>query len=108
MEVMLREAFAHPAVEGIILWGFWELYMPRENAHLVNAEGKINAAGKRYLALKKEWLSRASGYIDAHSEFRFRGFHGTYNIEINFPTTKINRTFVVDKGELPLAINIDL
>ncbi|MBA0565999.1 hypothetical protein Golob_010851, partial [Gossypium lobatum] len=64
LEVMLREAFAHPAVEGIILWGFWELYMSRENAHLVNAEGKINAAGKRYLALKKEWLSRARGYID--------------------------------------------
>lgn len=108
LEVMLREAFAHPAVEGVILWGFWELYMSRENAHLVNAEGKINAAGKRYLALKKEWLSRARGYIDAQGEFRFRGFYGTYDIEINSPTTKINKTFVVDKGESPLAINIDL
>ncbi|KAK8298050.1 hypothetical protein V6Z11_D05G227200 [Gossypium hirsutum] len=108
LEVMLREAFAHPAVEGIILWGFWELYMSRENAHLVNAEGKINAAGKRYLALKKEWLSRARGYIDVQGEFRFRGFYGTYNIEINSPTMKINRTFVVDKGESPLAINFDL
>ncbi|MCI10466.1 endo-14-beta-xylanase A-like protein, partial [Trifolium medium] len=34
LEVMLREAFAHPAVEGIMLWGFWELLMSRENAHL--------------------------------------------------------------------------
>ncbi|KAE8657034.1 hypothetical protein F3Y22_tig00116997pilonHSYRG00864 [Hibiscus syriacus] len=86
----------------------WELYMSRENAHLVNAEGKINAAGKRYLALKKEWLSHARGYIDALGEFRFRGFYGTYNIDINSPTTKIDRTFVVDKGELSLAITIDL
>ncbi|KAK6277669.1 hypothetical protein POUND7_017992 [Theobroma cacao] len=108
LEVMLREAFPHPAVEGIILWGFWELYMSRENAHLVNAEDKINAAGKKYLALKKEWLTHAPGHIDAQGEFRFRGFYGTYKIEISSPTKKINRTFVVDKGELPLAINIDL
>ncbi|KAK6245855.1 hypothetical protein SCA6_008945 [Theobroma cacao] len=108
LEVMLREAFPHPAVEGIILWGFWELYMSRENAHLVNAEDKINAAGKRYLALKKEWLTHAPGHIDAQGEFRFRGFYGTYKIEISSPTKKINRTFVVDKGESPLAINIDL
>lgn len=105
---MLREAFPHPAVEGIILWGFWALYMSRENAHLVNAEDKINAAGKRYLALKKEWLTHAPGHIDAQGEFRFRGFYGTYKIEISSPTKKINRTFVVDKGESPLAINIDL
>ncbi|XVF36490.1 hypothetical protein REPUB_Repub19eG0062900 [Reevesia pubescens] len=108
LEIMLREAFAHPAVKGIMLWGFWELYMSRENAHLVNAEGKINAAGKRFLALKKEWLSDAHGYIDAEGKFRFRGFYGTYFIEINSTTKKINRTFVFDKGELPLAINIDL
>ncbi|XVE95093.1 hypothetical protein REPUB_Repub02eG0066800 [Reevesia pubescens] len=64
---------------------------------------KINAAGKRYLALKKEWLSHARVHIDdAQGEFRFRGFYGTYNTEINFHTKKINRTFVVDKVESPL------
>lgn len=30
LEVMLREAYAHPAVKGVILWGFWELYMSRQ------------------------------------------------------------------------------
>ncbi|MCD7467383.1 Glycoside hydrolase, 10 [Datura stramonium] len=52
LEVMLREAYAHPAVEGIMLWGFWELFMSRPNAHLVNAEGELYGAGKKYLALK--------------------------------------------------------
>ncbi|CAA2934201.1 endo-1,4-beta-xylanase A-like [Olea europaea subsp. europaea] len=61
LEVMLREAFAHPAVDGIMLWGFWELLMSRDNAHLVNAEWDINEAGNRYLALKQEWLSHAHG-----------------------------------------------
>ncbi|KAK6940322.1 Glycoside hydrolase family 10 domain [Dillenia turbinata] len=39
LEVMLWEALAHPAVEGIMLWGFWELFMSRDHTHLVHAEG---------------------------------------------------------------------
>ncbi|CAN0921975.1 Endo-1,4-beta-xylanase 1 [Linum grandiflorum] len=112
LEVMLREAFAHPAVEGVVLWGFWELYMSRKNAHLVDASGKINQAGKRFLSLKKEWLSEAKGSIDGKGEFRFRGFHGSYNVEIlsstSTSTQTINKTFVVDKGHSTLIVPIDL
>ncbi|KAG7943426.1 hypothetical protein I3843_15G038100 [Carya illinoinensis] len=108
LEVMLREAFAHPAVEGIMLWGFWELFMSRNNAHLVNAEGDINEAGIRYLALKREWLSHARGHVDDQGEFKFRGFHGTYHVDIVTASKKVSKTFVVDKGDLPLVISIDL
>ncbi|KAG5251142.1 Xylanase [Salix suchowensis] len=108
LEVMLREAYAHPAVDGIMLWGFWELFMSRDNAHLVNAEGELNEAGKRYLALKKEWLSRAHGHIDEQGQFAFRGFHGTYVLEIETVSKKIMKTFVVDKGDSPLVVSIDL
>ncbi|KAG9440030.1 hypothetical protein H6P81_020195 [Aristolochia fimbriata] len=80
LEVMLREAFAHPAVEGVMLWGFWELFM-RENGQLVDAEGNINEAGKRYLALKQEWLSHAHGHVDdkAYDEHVLRGKSGGGN-----------------------------
>ncbi|KAI3846732.1 hypothetical protein MKW92_002163 [Papaver armeniacum] len=96
LEVMLREGFAHPAVEGIMLWGFWELFMSRDNAHL------------RYLALKKEWLSNAHGHIDDQGEFKFRGFHGSYDIEIMTYSEKVVKKFVVDKGDSPLVVTIDL
>ncbi|KAK9109049.1 hypothetical protein Sjap_017109 [Stephania japonica] len=108
LEVMLREAFAHPATDGIMLWGFWELFMSRDNAHLVDAEGGINEAGKRFLQLKKEWLSHARGPIDSQGEFRFRGFHGAYAVEIDTLSKKIVKTFVVDKGSSPLVVNIEL
>ncbi|KAL5844618.1 hypothetical protein ACOSQ4_010576 [Xanthoceras sorbifolium] len=108
LEVMLREAFAHPAVEGIMLWGFWELFMSRNSAHLVNAEGDINEAGTRYLALKQEWLSHAHGQIDEQAEFRFRGFHGSYILEIANFSKKVVKTFVVDKGDSPLVVTIDV
>lgn len=110
LEVMLREAFAHPAVDGIILWGFWELFMCRDNSHLVNAEGEINEAGKRYVALKQEWMSNAQGHIDEQGQFGFRGFYGTYEVEvpINHSEKKIIKTFVVEKGESPLVLSFDL
>ncbi|XP_050238693.1 endo-1,4-beta-xylanase 1-like [Mercurialis annua] len=108
LEVMLREAFAHPAVEGIMMWGFWELFMSRDNSHLVDAEGELNEAGKRYLALKDEWLTRAHGHINEQGELTFRGFQGTYTLEINVLSKKIRKTFVVDKGDSPLEITIDL
>ncbi|XP_043713529.1 endo-1,4-beta-xylanase 1-like isoform X1 [Telopea speciosissima] len=108
LEVMLREAFAHPAVEGLMLWGFWELFMSRENSHLVDAEGNVNVAGKRYLALKDEWLSHAHGHLDDQGEFRFRGFRGTYTVDVVTLTKTTTKTFVVDKGESPLELTISL
>eukprot|EP00268_Persea_americana_P015639 TRINITY_DN17304_c1_g1_i3.p1 TRINITY_DN17304_c1_g1~~TRINITY_DN17304_c1_g1_i3.p1 ORF type:complete len:334 (-),score=46.89 TRINITY_DN17304_c1_g1_i3:200-1201(-) len=107
LEVMLWEGFAHPAVEGIMLWGFWELFMSRNNAHLVDAEGGINEAGNRYLALMQDWLSHAHGHIDGQGEFRFRGFHGSYSVEVTTLTQKLSQTFVVDKGDSPLVINMN-
>ncbi|GAB2293717.1 Glycoside hydrolase, 10 [Dionaea muscipula] len=108
LEVMLREAFAHPAVEGVMLWGFWELFMSRENSWLVNAEGDINEAGKRYLKLKEEWLTHAHGLVDQQGEFRFRGFHGTYEVQIVTPSKTVSKTFVVAKGESSLVLSIDM
>ncbi|PKI55577.1 hypothetical protein CRG98_024025 [Punica granatum] len=108
LEVMLREAYAHAAVEGVMLWGFWELFMSRENSHLVNAEGDINEAGKRLLDLKKEWLSHAHGHIDEQGEFKFRGYHGSYDIHIVTGKKKITKSILVDKDDSPLVISIDL
>jgi GH35 family endo-1,4-beta-xylanase len=108
LEVFLREAFAHPAVGGIILWGFWEMFMFREHAHLVDADGTINEAGRRYLALKQEWLTRMNGSVDHQGEFKFRGYHGSYTVEVNTPSGKVARSFVVDKDSpvQVIALNV--
>ncbi|KAL0924933.1 hypothetical protein M5K25_005794 [Dendrobium thyrsiflorum] len=106
LEVMLREAYAHPAVEGIMLWGFWEL-MCRDNSHLVDAEGDINEAGKRYLALKQEWLTHTDGLVDDFGEFKFSGYHGSYSLEVITPGKRSSQSFLVDKGESPLVLHIN-
>ncbi|XP_047341694.1 endo-1,4-beta-xylanase 1-like [Impatiens glandulifera] len=109
LEVMLREAYAHPSVDGIVMWGFWELFMSRDNAYLVNAEGDVNEAGKRYLSLRREWLSHAKGQIDEQGQFGFTGFHGSYEIDVVDSSGKAYKsTFDVDKGESTLVIPISL
>ncbi|CAJ2643843.1 unnamed protein product [Trifolium pratense] len=108
LEVMLREAMAHPAVDGVMLWGFWELFMSRDNSHLVNAEGEINEAGRRFLDLKEEWLSQTHGHVDEQGEFSFRGFSGLYNVELVTFEKEISKTFFVDKSDSSGVISIDL
>lgn len=82
--------------------------MSRDHSHLVNAEGDINEAGKRFLALKQEWLSHSRGHVDEQGQYNFRGFHGTYNVQVVTPSKKISKTFVLDKGDSPLVVSIDL
>ncbi|CAK8568408.1 unnamed protein product [Lathyrus sativus] len=108
LEVMLREAMAHPSVDGVMLWGFWELFMSRDNAHLVNAEGEINEAGRRFIDLKQEWLSHSHGHVDEQGEFNFRGFSGMYDVEVVTLEKATSKTFFVDKGDSSLVISIDL
>ena len=102
LEVVLREAYAHPAIGGILLWGFWETATWRVNSHLVDAEGEINEAGERLLALKREWMTEAEGVVDDKREFKFRGFHGSYEIDV----AGTSHTIVVDQGDMPLIIDL--
>ncbi|XP_010544026.1 PREDICTED: uncharacterized protein LOC104816770 isoform X2 [Tarenaya hassleriana] len=104
MEVMLWEAFAHPAVEGVMLWGFWELFMSREHSHLVNADGGINEAGRKFLEVKGEWLSSVDGSLSESGEFGFRGYRGTYTVEVSTSAMEYSKTFVVDNGDSAIDI----
>ncbi|EPS62016.1 hypothetical protein M569_12775, partial [Genlisea aurea] len=112
LEVMLREGFAHPAMDGMVLWGFWELCMSRENGHLVNAEGEVNEAGRRYLELKKEWSTHVNdGCTDEGGQFSFRGFLGSYEAQVDDPARKLSKSFsfVVEQGgSQPLVLDVDL
>ncbi|EEE63164.1 hypothetical protein OsJ_17973 [Oryza sativa Japonica Group] len=76
LEVVLREAYAHPAVAGVVLWGFMQGRMWRQDASLVDADGTINEAGQRLVDLRRDWMSDARGTVDGDGNFRFRGYHG--------------------------------
>ncbi|KAM0832827.1 hypothetical protein ACQ4PT_064650 [Festuca glaucescens] len=109
LETVLREAFAHPAVEGIMLWGFMQGHMWRANGQLLNADGSLSEAGRRYVGLRTEWTSHARGTVDGNGNFKFRGFHGKYVVELAAGAGgKVRRTFDVQKGDAPLVLDMNL
>uniref|UniRef100_A0ACD5VA18 Uncharacterized protein n=1 Tax=Avena sativa TaxID=4498 RepID=A0ACD5VA18_AVESA len=107
-EVVLREAYAHPAVEGVVFWGFMQGHMWRQDACLVNSDGTINDAGERFINLRREWTSHARGKIDSDGNFKFRGYHGSYIVQLATATGKMHKTFSVEKGDMPLVLDMDV
>ena len=88
LETVYRVAFAHPAVKGILMWGFWELEHWRgADGALVDADWTVNAAGQRYQQLMEEWKTSLNGLITntAGKTDAFRGFHGKYAVTVNYP-----------------------
>ncbi|KAG0556903.1 hypothetical protein KC19_11G087700 [Ceratodon purpureus] len=109
LEVLLRESFAHPSVEGIMLWGFWEGAISRKNGHLVDSDKRINAAGKRLISLREEWTTKLQGSTGDCGQFPFRGYHGCYKTFVNFGELgEIVVDFEVPKGDSPLVLELSL
>nr|XP_024401713.1 uncharacterized protein LOC112294935 isoform X5 [Physcomitrium patens]XP_024401714.1 uncharacterized protein LOC112294935 isoform X5 [Physcomitrium patens] len=109
LEVVMRETFAHPSVEGIMLWGFWEGAMSRENGHLVDSDKRVNAAGERLINLREEWTTRLHGQMEESGQFSFRGYHGGYKAFVEYGELgEIAVDFEVPKGDSPLVIELSL
>jgi endo-1,4-beta-xylanase len=86
LEDAMRICFSHPAVEGIVLWGFWEgRHWRGADAALVNLDWTINAAGQRLLDLLDEWTTEADLTTNTDGRTEFRGFLGTYRSVVTLP-----------------------
>jgi endo-1,4-beta-xylanase len=85
IEDFYRIAFSHPAVQGILMWGFWQNSFWKANCYIVNANWTLNEAGRRYEALLKEWTTDTQDITDANGVMAFRGFHGKYEITVTPP-----------------------
>jgi len=86
LEMVYRIAFSKPAVEGILMWGFWAgSHWRGSNAAIVDLNWTINAAGQRYQALLAEWKTLTNGTSGLNGTYYFRGFHGYYDVTLTPP-----------------------
>jgi endo-1,4-beta-xylanase len=83
LETVLRMAYSHPAVKGIMQWTFYEENEGEPSCCLIDKGWHINAAGQRYLDLMNEWETHDSNTTDSNGAVKFRGFHGNYEITVN-------------------------
>ena len=86
LDTVYRIAFAHPAVTGILMWGFWEGKHWKPKAALWERDWTPTPRAARYKALVlDEWHTRASGKTGADGDWHFRGFYGDYRLRAEGP-----------------------
>ena len=108
LEVLYRIAFSKPAVEGVMMWGFWAgSHWRGSNATIVNLDWSLNEAGRRYQSLLAEWTTRTNGTTDVAGGLGFRGYHGSYDLLVTppgGPTTL--RRFTLDPGAATQTVTL--
>ena len=76
-----RICFAHPAVQGILMWGFWEVHNWLPVSSLYRRDWSPTPAAEAYRNLVfKEWWTGWRGKTDAHGRCKVRAFLGKHRV----------------------------
>lgn len=98
-----RICFAHPAVTGILMWGFWEGSNWIPASSLYRRDWTPTPAGLAYRELVfKEWWSRWEGEVDEAGQFAAPCFFGEYRVVAG------NKEAVVQLTQQAGALTVDL
>ncbi len=85
--------FAHPAVEGMIMWGFWEGANWIPVSSLYKRDWSPTPAAEAYKNLIfKEWWTKAEGKVNRKGELSVPAFFGKYKITVDGITKEIDLT----------------
>jgi len=90
-EKFIRSAFSHPAINGIVLWGFWDNRHWIKNGGIIGADGHEKEAAKRIYDLwHKKWTTEATATAGNDGVAKFRGFKGRYQVTADGKTTEMD------------------
>jgi GH35 family endo-1,4-beta-xylanase len=79
-----RICFAHPAVEGILSWGFWEGLNWIPPSSLYRKDWTLTPVGDAYRSLVfDEWWTRYKGEANNDGYCIIRAFFGTHKITVD-------------------------
>lgn len=107
----MREAFAHPAVKGMMIWIGWKPDRCNEMC-LLNYELQNSPSGEVVDKLFAEWkTTNLTGVTDKEGSFEVKVFHGDYEITVYNPNSGANvtkRVQVYDDKSETLHVSIIL
>ncbi|XP_041354619.1 anti-sigma-I factor RsgI6-like [Gigantopelta aegis] len=112
-EMALRLFYGHPAVEGIMLWGFWSEHRwgGKTSALVSGQEFRINPAGQKVLHLfEKEWMTHETHRLSQSGKhFTVRAFHGDYEVHVRYrgrEVTDQRQTFTLGKSAHTINLHV--
>lgn len=78
-----RICFAHPAVEGILMWGFWERANWIPVSSLYKRDWTPTPAAEAYHDLLfNEWWTKTDGKTDNNGQYKVQTFYGKYRVKV--------------------------
>ncbi len=99
----MTAVFSHPAVDGIMLWGFWSGRHWRPQAGLWADDWSIRPHGEAFLELiQHRWRTHVTQQTDKRGEIVIRGFRGRYDMRVTLRDGR-SRLVVLDLGREPMS-----
>lgn len=97
--LLMRTAFSHPSVNGVIFWGHWDKSAWRAGSGIFseNKMPKI-AADSVYNLIHKTWSTNFTNKTDENGLIAFKGFFGTYEIIVKHAGTE--KRFLIDANKV--------
>jgi GH35 family endo-1,4-beta-xylanase len=90
LETLYRICFSHPAVAGVLMWGFWEGAHWRPKAALWKRDFSPTPAAEMYRKLVfDEWWTKFEGKADATGRCEVPAFFGKHTVEANGQTAEV-------------------
>lgn len=108
LEQVLREAYAHPAVSGVMLWtalhqgGCYQMCLTDWNLNNLPVGDVVDR-------LLQEWQTgQATGLSDAHGAYSFSGYLGEFVVTVNYGNTSAQSTFSLSPGDETRHITVQI
>lgn len=103
-----RVAFAHPAVKGIFMWGFWEGAHWEPKAALFKKNWQPLIAAQTFEDLVYgQWWTRVNTSTGRNGRVQVRSFFGNYHLTVSYRHQKIEQNFSFTPKEVkPKVIDI--
>ncbi|XP_020596343.1 uncharacterized protein LOC110036275, partial [Phalaenopsis equestris] len=109
LEEVLREGFAYPWVNGIMLWSALHPNQSCYQMCLTDEEFRNLPAGEVVDRLLEEWETKeAGGETDDHGMFSFDGFLGGYEVAVRYGNRSVETTMSLSRGDETRHFNIQL
>ncbi|UCE49677.1 MAG: endo-1,4-beta-xylanase, partial [Phycisphaerales bacterium] len=85
-----RICFAHPAVDGILMWGFWEGANWIRQSSLYRRDWTPTPAAEAYRDLVfRQWWTTADGKTGGNGRYQIRAFYGKYVVTCGGKTKEV-------------------
>ena len=90
----LTACFSHPAVDGVVAWGFWAGSHWRPESAFFDRQWNPTAWGKRWVDLtENQWKTRVTTPLDpSGAAIKLRVFKGDYEVRVGEQMWKVSAT----------------